>query len=116
MNYPARPSRGEVWKVDLDPTVGHEQGLTRPALVISVDQLNHGPSELVTIVPITSKPRKIPIHIHVKRGQGGLEKDSWILCDQIRTLSVRRFIKPYEAVDDHVMEHVEETIRIVLGL
>lgn len=116
MIRPIRPSRGEIWQVDLGNPIGHEQGEKRPALVISNDMLNHGPSELVIVVPITGTIRQIPVHVKVTRGQGGLTKDSSILCDQIRTLSLNRFIKPYENVSDEVMAAVEDRLRIVLDL
>ena len=45
----AGPARGEVWSVDLDPVRGHEQAGTRPALVVSVDEFNEGPADLVVI-------------------------------------------------------------------
>ena len=112
----AKPRRGEIWLINLDPVVGHEQGRTRPGIVVSDDKLNDGPSGLVTVIPITSAPRQIPIHIHVQRGVGGLTKESWILCDQIRTISKRRLIKPYESVDGEVMKAIEENLRIVLSL
>ncbi|MCE9592127.1 MAG: type II toxin-antitoxin system PemK/MazF family toxin [Planctomycetes bacterium] len=112
----SRPSRGEIWQVDLNPVIGHEQGNTRPALVVSTDQMNHGASGLVVVVPITATQHGIPLHINIKRGQGGLTKDSCILCDQIRALSIDRFIKPYETVEPAVMDAVEKRIKIVLGL
>lgn len=112
----SRPSRGEIWLVDLDPVVGHEQGRKRPALVISDDTLNHGPSGLVTVVPITKTQRNIPIHVCIKRGQGGLTMDSTILCDQVRTISRERLIKPYETVEAPVMQAVEENVKFALGL
>lgn len=115
MKYPP-PSRGQIWLVDLDPVEGHEQGERRPALVVSIDRLNHGPSGLVTVLPITSKRKNIPIHVNIERGQGGLVKDSCILCDQIRTLSITRFIKPYEDVDPKVLAAVEDKLKIILGI
>ena len=48
------PLRGEVWLVDLDPTRGREQAGKRPALVISTNEFNGSPADLVVIVPITS--------------------------------------------------------------
>ena len=112
----SKPFRGEIWLINLDPVVGHEQGRKRPAVIVSDDKLNHGPSGLVTVVPITGTRRDIPMHIHVKRGVGGLVKDSWILCDQVRTISTRRLIKPYESVDEEVMRCIEEKLRIALSL
>jgi mRNA interferase MazF len=49
------------WTIDEhSPTQGREQAGSRPALVISVDQFNHGPSELVVVLPITSRRKGIP--------------------------------------------------------
>ena len=42
-------------QINLDPTIGREQAGTRPALVFSIDKFNHGPAELVIVLPITSK-------------------------------------------------------------
>ena len=50
----SKPSRGEIWFLNLDPTRDHEQAGSRPALVISVDTFNHGPADLVVILPVTS--------------------------------------------------------------
>ena len=59
--------RGEVWLVQFDPVVGHEQGGPRPALIASSDAWNGPPGNLVTVLPITSKPRKLPSRIRVIR-------------------------------------------------
>ncbi|NLJ36638.1 MAG: type II toxin-antitoxin system PemK/MazF family toxin, partial [candidate division WS1 bacterium] len=39
-----KPSRGDIWMLDLDPTRGHEQAGKRPGLIVSADPLNHGPA------------------------------------------------------------------------
>lgn len=59
------PSRGEVWLVDLNPTRGHEPTGMRPALVLSVDPFNHGPAELVVLLPLTSIAKGIPFHVEI---------------------------------------------------
>ncbi len=66
-----KPIRGELWDVDLDPVVGHEQGRKRPALAVSVDPFNQGPSGLVIVVPITSKDKKIRSQVVIEAGEGG---------------------------------------------
>jgi mRNA interferase MazF len=43
-------SRGDVWSINLDPTLGREQAGTRPALVLSVDKFNHGPADLLIVL------------------------------------------------------------------
>ena len=56
-----KPSRGEIWFLNLDPTQGREQAGSRPALVvISVDVFNHGPADLVVVLPVTSAAKGIP--------------------------------------------------------
>ena len=67
-----KPVRGEVWNVNLDPVRGHEQGGGRPAVIVSVDQFNQGPSGLVIVVPITSKDKNIRSQVAIEAGEGGL--------------------------------------------
>ena len=61
-----KPVRGEVWDVNLDPVLGDEQGGKRPALVVSVNEFNQGPSGLVTVVPITSKDRGVRSRVAIE--------------------------------------------------
>ena len=111
-----RPSRGEVWQVTLDPTRGHEQGWTRPCLVLSVDRFNHGPAGLVTVVPITRRDKGIPSHIRVPAGTGGLKEDSSIKCEEVRTISKDRLFMRWGQVDNRIMEDVSHKVRMILGL
>lgn len=55
------PKKGEIWLVDLNPSRGHEQRGIRPAVVVSVDEFNSCPADLVVVVPITSKNKNIPL-------------------------------------------------------
>jgi mRNA interferase MazF len=86
-----KPSRGEVWFVNLDPVVGHEQAKTRPCLVISDDIFNHGPANLHIIVPLTSKSKNNLFRVPLEWLEGGSDIESFILCDQIRSVSRQRF-------------------------
>ncbi len=88
----------------------------RPAVVVSTDALNQGPSGLVTVIPITGTRRNIPLHIHVQRGVGGLTKDSWILCDQIRTISKARLHGPLGRVSPAVLTMIADHLKLVLEL
>jgi len=110
------PSRGDVWLVNLSPTRGHEQAGQRPALVVSDDLLNHGPSGLVAVLPVTTTDRGIPLHVALRAGEGGLSRPSFVLCDQVRTISRERLLRRYGAVAASSMEVVEYRLRIVLGL
>ena len=85
------PSQGEVWLVDLDPVVGHEEGKKpRPAVVISDDTLNHGPLQMVIIVPLTRTRTGFPYHILIERKVGEDLVQSYVMCEQVRSISTKR--------------------------
>lgn len=112
----ASPARGEVWDVDLNPVVGHDQRGRRPALVVSVDELNHSPRGLVAVLPLTSKDRGFPTHVPVAEPEGGLTVHSVVMADQIRTISTSRLISRRGSVTPETMAQVEFALRFVLGL
>jgi mRNA interferase MazF len=112
----ANPSRGDVWSINFDPTLGREQSGRRPALVISVDTFNHGHADLVVVLPITSRDKKQPIHVPVKPPEGGLTMLSFIKCDDIRSVSKERLGKFLGTVTARTIADVELRIRILLDL
>ena len=65
MNSGVSPTRGEIWEVDLNPTVGREQSGRRPALIVSDNALNSGPRGLVVVIPVTGTFRGLPTHVPV---------------------------------------------------
>jgi len=85
----ARILRGEIRWADLNPVRGHEQGGTRPVLVISHDVFNER-SGTVIAMAITGKPQKAGYPLTFKLKSGKLPKRSWVKISQIRTLSVDR--------------------------
>ena len=112
----AEPSRGDIWTVDLDPVRGHEQAGRRPALVISVDLFNHGPAELVVILPITSKAKGIPLHVCLTPPEGGVKAVSYVKCEDIRSVSKQRLAKYLGRVAPQTMQEVEEKLAVLLGM
>jgi mRNA interferase MazF len=108
------PVRGEVWDVDLDPTLGHEQSGRRPALVVSVDQFNQGPSGLVVIVPISSKDKHVRSHVAIDPTEGGLKVKSFAMCEAIRSISTERLVRRRGAVSDDTLDQVADRIRLLL--
>lgn len=109
------PSRGEIWLVNLNPVKGHEQAGTRPALVVSVDAFNHGPADLIVVLPITSKYRGIPFHVKVNPPEGNLDKESYVKCEDIRSISKTRLEKPIGEVFNNTLNKVEDRLKILLG-
>jgi mRNA interferase MazF len=110
------PRRGEVWWVDFDPIVGHEQAGRRPALVVSADGLNTSPAGLVTVLPITTRLRPLPSRIIVNPPEGGLSQPSQIITEQTRTVSQQRLQKRIGAVSPTTMQAVSKVLRLLLGL
>src|SRR3954463_6728397 len=111
-----KPARGEVWDVDLEPVVGHEQGGRRPALVISVNEFNRGHGGLVFVVPITTKDKRIRTHVPIAAGEGGLRELSFAKCEDLLSVSLERLKRRRGAVTDETMEKVADCLRILMGL
>ena len=81
---------------ELDPVIGSEQGGRRPVVIIQNDLGNlHAPT--VIAVPLTGSSGKpaLPTHVRIPRGEGGLWRESTVLCEQVRylDLTTRRFSK-----------------------
>ncbi|WP_286975079.1 type II toxin-antitoxin system PemK/MazF family toxin [Acetomicrobium sp. UBA5826] len=112
----AEPSRGEIWLVDLNPVRGHEQAGRRPALVVSVDSFNHGPAGLVIVIPITTKDKGIPLHVGVFPPEGGLSDQSFIKCEDVRSVAKERLVRCLGRVEEGTLAEVEDRLRILLGL
>lgn len=111
------PSRGDIWFVSLDPTKGREQAGDRTCLIISVDEFNLGPAELVTVIPTTGTKRNIPWHVEVTKNDGdGLKKTSYIMCENIRTISRERLICRTGKVSQKIINSIEDRLRILLDL
>ena len=81
-------SRFEVYLVRLNPTQGHEIRKTRPALIISPDEMNRH-IETVIVAPMTTKGRPYPTRVPVKF-QG---KSGQVVLDQLRTVDKSRLVK-----------------------
>lgn len=110
--------RGEIYWVNLDPTVSSEIQKKRPALVVSNDIGNHY-SPLVTIVPISSSIHKpYPFEVLIEAGDGGIKKQSLAKANQVRTIDKQRIVGPAigPSVGDATLKKVEQALRIHLGL
>src|SRR4030065_1013504 len=80
-----------VYTADLNPRFGTEPGKLRPVVVVQTNLLNQEHPSVI-ICPITTQinhKAKI-LRIHLKRGEAGLQSDSYIIVDQIRAIDNRR--------------------------
>jgi mRNA interferase MazF len=112
----AQIARGEIWLADLNPVRGHEQAGKRPCLVISVDLFNQGASGLVVVLPITSKQKGISFHVKIDPPEGGAKTQSFIKCEDVRSISVERLDKCWGSVSLETLTEIEDRLRILMGL
>jgi len=90
--------QGEVWFCDLNPIRGHEQAGRRPVVVISVDQLGTGASELVIVVPLTRTDRPSPLYVPLDPPEGGLRDRSYAMPEMVRSISRERLIERWGTI------------------
>ena len=110
------PLRGDVWDLTFDPTIGHEQAGAKPALIVSVDIFNEGPAELIVAIPLTRTQRRIRWHVPVSAPEGGLASESFIQCENVRSVSKRRLKRLRGRVSEETLQQVEDRLRILMGL
>lgn len=108
--------RGELYYADLSPVVGSEQGGVRPVLVVQNDVGNkYSPTVIAAAVTSKINKAKLPTHIELPSNSYGLQKDSVILLEQIRTLDKRRLKERIGELSDTTMTRVDRAILISLG-
>lgn len=109
--------RGDIFFADLSPVVGSEQGGFRPVLVIQNDIGNRfSPTVIVAAITAQIQKAKLPTHVEVQAREGGLERDSVILLEQIRTIDKQRLTDKITHLDDEMMKRVKDGLQISLGL
>jgi len=112
------PHRGELYWVNLDPTIGSEIKKTRPCVVISPDAANQaGP--LVIVAPVSkAEGKKAFFHeVLLPKGTAGLPFESKIKVFQLRYVDKRRLSPtPIGVLPPHLVPRLDEKIRIVTGL
>lgn len=108
--------RGEMYYADLSPVVGSEQGGVRPVLVVQNDVGNkYSPTVIAAAITSQINKAKLPTHIEIHAGDYGLNKDSVVLLEQIRTIDKKRLKEKIGECDISVMSKVNEALLISLG-
>lgn len=109
--------RGDIYYADLSPVVGSEQGGIRPVLVIQNDIGNkYSPTVIAAAITSQINKAKMPTHIELAAKDYGLNKDSVILLEQIRTIDKRRLREKIGRIDDVLMASVNNALSISFGL
>lgn len=109
-------NRGEIWMINLNPVKEREQSGIRPALVISDNFFNSSAAELIIVLPITSKKKGIPLHVQLSSKESRLKIESYVKCEDIRSISKERLISYIGSINPATLEEVEYKIKLLLGL
>jgi mRNA interferase MazF len=92
----------EIYRANLEPVIGSEQGKSRPVIIISEDYINDILNVVNVLTITTRKPGRnvYPNEAVLDAGQFGLPNESIVLCYQIRTLDKKRISGLYGKVND----------------
>ena len=109
--------RGDLFYADLPPHIGSEQSGCRPVLIIQNNTGNKHSNTVITalITSRTYSKAKMPTHCPVK-AQQGLERDSLVLLEQIRTIDKTRLMAHIGTLDSASMSEIDRALAISVGL
>ena len=108
--------QGEIWEINLSPTVGAEIKKKRPAVIINDDAIGILP--LKVIVPITEWKERFQGAIWLVRiepdNENKLVKPSAVDTFQIRSVSTKRFLRKTGSVSSNVLDTIKAAIKAVI--
>ncbi|KRL41282.1 type II toxin-antitoxin system PemK/MazF family toxin [Liquorilactobacillus nagelii] len=109
--------RGDIFFADLSPVVGSEQGGKRPVLIIQ-NNIGNRYSPTVVIAAITAQIQKpkMPTHVGLKAEKVGIERDSVVLLEQIRTIDKQRLQDKITHITNQKMQQIDQAVCVSLGL
>lgn len=110
--------RGEIWLINLDPTIGAEIRKIRPAVIVNNDAVGILP--LKVIAPVTDWKERYAVAPWMVRiepdPQNGLRKLSAVDTFQVRSLSQQRFIRRIGQLSSEKMDAVAQALAVVLQI
>ena len=114
-NIPVK--RGEIYYADLSPVVGSEQGGVRPVLIIQNDIGNrYSPTVIAAAITSQRDKAKLPTHIELSAQSCGLQKDSTVLLEQVRTIDKKRLRERMGEITPETMNSINSALSISFGL
>ena len=96
----------EIVLVNLDPTIGSEMQKTRPAVILSPNEMNKYLNTVV-IAPMTSSSKSYPTRVEVNHNK----TKGWIVLDQIRTIDRQRILKKLDKLTDKDIKKVKNIMK-----
>ena len=113
------PKQYDIWTADLDPSTGSEPGKTRPVIILQSDLLNKAGHSSTIVCPISSQHKEGVSFIRLAvepTVYNGLLKQSYILCDQIRAIDLKRLKERIGFTNEEMIGRLNETIKTILSL
>lgn len=111
------PTRGDIFLVCFDPSVGSEIRKTRPAIVLQNDVANrHSPITIVAAISTKFDEPPYPTDVILEPEDSGLNLRSAAVLNQIRSVDRRRLLKRIGRATPACMERINRAIEISLGL
>ncbi len=110
-------SRGDIWWVEWSPGRGSEQAGRRPALVVQTDTVNRSVRyNNVIVLAMTTQEHGVPTHVRIDPSPGnGLRAASFIMCEQVMTISKQRLEGRLGRASAADMQRTEVGLRRILG-
>ena len=109
--------RGEIYYADLSPVIGSEQGGIRPVLIIQNDIGNrYSPTVIAAAITSQQEKAKLPTHISVAAEGSGLQKNSVVLLEQVRTIDKQRLREKMGNLDINSMGRIDKALSVSFGL
>lgn len=109
--------RGDIYYADLSPVVGSEQGGLRPVLIVQNDVGNKfSPTVIAAAITSQTGKARLPTHIPLYAANCGLDKDSVVLLEQVRTIDKQRLKERMGHIGNDSMDRVNEALSISFGL
>jgi mRNA interferase MazF len=107
---------GDVWLVQLDPTVGHEQGGRRPAVVVSSNGLHALPIDMVVVIPLTGHDRGLVTQPQISSEGSGLSRASFARPEDMRAVDASRLQRRLGRVSSEELFEIRKVMRYFLDL
>jgi mRNA interferase MazF len=106
------PARGDIIKLDFDPTLGREQAGYRPAVIITIQDFNRA-TNLALACPITSKIKGLKLEVMLPEG---LQTSGVILAFQVKTIDwVERKVKYVESLPEETIDEVLSRLQLLVS-
>lgn len=109
--------RGDIYYADLSPVIGSEQGGLRPVVIVQNDVGNkHSPTVIAAAITSRMNKARLPTHIEVIAEESGLNRNSVVLLEQVRTIDKKRLREKLGHFGSDIMDRINSAIEISFGL